>query len=74
METSASYVVNTAKPPKEVLTPRAESDSIHSERHTCGRLLIIVRPMGLQMKCPKCGEEVLYTWRKILTMQLMAWG
>jgi hypothetical protein len=56
------------------LTPRAENDKIHSERHTCGRLLIVVRLDGLELVCPKCNEKVVYTWRKILMMQLMAWA
>lgn len=67
MEQKADYVTNP-------LTARAVSDNIHSERHTCGRLLIVVKPNGLELVCPKCNEKVIYTWRKILSMQLMAWA
>jgi DNA-directed RNA polymerase subunit RPC12/RpoP len=56
------------------LTPRVENDKIHAERHTCGRLLIVVKLEGLELVCPKCNEKVIYTWRKILMMQLMAWA
>ena len=56
------------------VTMDAPSEVIHSERHTCGRVLIMVRPAGIQLKCHKCGEEVLYSWRKILTFQLLAWA
>jgi DNA-directed RNA polymerase subunit RPC12/RpoP len=58
---------------ENVLTPRAPSDNIHAERHTCGRLLIVVKLEGLELVCPKCNEKVVYSWRKILSMQLMAW-
>lgn len=57
-----------------LFTVRAESDNIHCERHTCGRLLIVVKLDGLELACPKCGEKVIYTWRKILMMQLLAWA
>lgn len=49
------------------------SDTVHQERHDCGRLLIVVKKDGIELACPKCGGKELYTWRKILTMQLMAW-
>ena len=45
-------------------------ESLHQERHTCGRLLIVVKKDGLELVCPKCGDKVLYTWRKLLVMQL----
>lgn len=66
MEAPVQYTVNP-------LTPARASDNIHSERHTCGRLLIVVKLEGLELVCPKCGEKVIYSWRKILSMQLMAW-
>lgn len=47
-------------------------DTIQEVRHTCHRLLIVVKAGGLELVCPKCGEKVLYSWRKILTMMLVA--
>ncbi len=41
-------------------------------RHKCGRLLIVIRPRGIELACPKCGDKVLYTWKMILMMMLVA--
>ncbi len=39
-------------------------------RHSCGRLLVVVRPRGIELACPKCGGKVLYTWKMLLMMML----
>ena len=56
------------------LPPRVESDTLHQERHTCGRLLVNVKLNGLELACGKCGEKVVITWRKIMGMMLLAWA
>ena len=55
-----------------MITESERPDAIHQEKHTCGRLLIVVKKNGIELACGKCGQKVLYTWQKILVMQLMA--
>ncbi len=51
---------------------RARSVTIQEVRHTCSRMMFIVRRNGIELRCDKCGSTVLYTWREILTMMLTA--
>ncbi len=48
------------------------NDVVQTIRHTCNRVLIIVRLNGVEVRCEKCGVPRLYTWREILTMMLAA--
>ncbi len=49
-----------------------ENDVVQVVRHTCNRVLIVVRLAGIEIHCDKCNSKRLYTWREILTMMLSA--
>jgi len=76
METRPPYAaeIGGAKPLPSANTGAIipSSDTVQEVRHTCGKLVIAVKPNGIELMC-KCGGRVLYTWRQILTMQLLAW-
>ncbi len=48
------------------------NDVVQTVRHTCNRVLFVVRLRGIEVRCEKCGVPRLYTWREILTMMLTA--
>ncbi len=47
-----------------------EQEQVEQLRHSCGRLLVVVRPRGIELVCPKCSGKVLYTWKRLLRMML----
>ena len=69
---SATNNSSTGDPAAGAPRQHAEDDRVAEIRHDCHRLLIIVKPRGIQLKCDKCNREVLYTWRQVLTMMLSA--
>ncbi len=40
------------------------------QRHVCGRLLFIVTPRGVELRCDRCNSFVLYSWRTLLKMMV----
>ncbi len=51
---------------------RERAAAVQEIRHSCSRMMFIVRRNGIELHCDKCGSLILYTWREILTMMLAA--
>lgn len=53
----------------------ADDIAIQEIRHnpaTCNHKMIVVRRRGLELSCDRCGAKVLYTWRQLLALWMMA--